>query len=44
MQLGDRFLVEDCGFDDVGERLVAQHNLIRSVAIAQRLEFYNADE
>jgi DNA-binding Xre family transcriptional regulator len=42
--LRDRFLVEDCGFDDVGERLVAQHNLIRSVAIAQRLEFYNADE
>lgn len=42
--LRDRFLVEDGGFDDVGERLVAQHNLIRSVAIAQRLEFYNADE
>ncbi len=42
--LRDRFLVEDCGFDAANIRLVAQHNLIRSVAISQRLEFYSGSE
>jgi hypothetical protein len=41
--LRNRFLIEDCGFDSINQRLVAQHNLIRSVAIAQRLKFYSDD-
>jgi len=32
-----RYLVEDGGIDDEDNRLVGQHNLIRSVAIAHRL-------
>jgi DNA-binding Xre family transcriptional regulator len=35
--LRDRFLVEDGGFNEADERMVSQHNLIRSVAIARRL-------
>src|SRR6476469_844816 len=35
--LRDRYLVEDGGIDDEDNRLVGQHNLIRSVAIAHRL-------
>lgn len=42
--LQDRFLVEDGGFDTANIHLVSQHNLIRSMAIAQRLEFYNGGE
>ena len=36
--LRDRYLVEDGGIDDEDNRLVGQHNLIRSVAIAHRLQ------
>jgi hypothetical protein len=35
--LRERYLVEDGGIDDEDNRLVVQHNLIRSVAIAHRL-------
>jgi hypothetical protein len=35
--LRDRFLVEDAGFNQADERMVSQHNLIRSIAIARRL-------
>ncbi len=35
--LRDRFLIEDAGFDEADERMVSQHNLIRSVAIDHRL-------
>lgn len=35
--LRDRYLVEESGFNENDERLVSQHNLIRSVAIAHRL-------
>ncbi|MEZ2228008.1 MAG: ATP-binding protein [Microcoleus sp.] len=35
--LRDRYLVEDGGIDEEDNRLVRQHNLIRSVAIAHRL-------
>lgn len=35
--LRDRYLVEDGGIDNEDNRLVKQHNLIRSVAIYQRL-------
>jgi DNA-binding Xre family transcriptional regulator len=35
--LRDRFLVEDAGFNEADERMVSQHNLIRSIAIARRL-------
>ncbi|WP_293157076.1 MULTISPECIES: ATP-binding protein [unclassified Microcoleus] len=35
--LRERYLVEDRGIDDEDNRLVGQHNLIRSVAIAHRL-------
>lgn len=35
--LRDRYLVEESGFDEDDQRLVSQHNLIRSVAIAHRL-------
>ena len=35
--LRKRYLVEDGGIDDEDNRLVGQHNLIRSVAIAHRL-------
>jgi hypothetical protein len=35
--LRERYLVEDGGIDDEDNRLVGQHNLIRSVAIAHRL-------
>jgi hypothetical protein len=35
--LRNRYLVEDGGIDDEDNRLVGQHNLIRSVAIAHRL-------
>ncbi|MCC3406715.1 MAG: ATP-binding protein [Microcoleus sp. PH2017_10_PVI_O_A] len=35
--LRDRYLVEDGGIDDEDNRLVGQHNLIRSVAIDRRL-------
>lgn len=35
--LRDRYLVEDAGFDHEDDRLVGQHNLIRSVAIDHRL-------
>lgn len=35
--LRDRYLVEDGGIDDEDNRLVGQHNLICSVAIAHRL-------
>jgi hypothetical protein len=35
--LRERYLVEDGGVDDEDNRLVGQHNLIRSVAIAHRL-------
>jgi hypothetical protein len=34
--LRERYLVEDGGIDDEDNRLVGQHNLIRSVAIAHR--------
>lgn len=36
--LRDRYLVEDTGTNHEHERLVSQHNLIRSVAIAHRLK------
>jgi len=36
--LRDRYLVEDGGIDDEDNRLVGQHNLIRSVAISHRLQ------
>jgi hypothetical protein len=36
--LRERYLVEDGGIDDEDNRLVGQHNLIRSVAIAHRLK------
>ena len=36
--LRDRYLVEDGGIDDEDNRLVGQHNLIRSVATAHRLQ------
>jgi hypothetical protein len=42
--LQDRFLVEDGGFDTANVHLISQHNLIRSIAITQRLEFYNGGE
>jgi hypothetical protein len=35
--LRERYLVEDGGIDDEDNRLVGQHNLIRSVAIVHRL-------
>jgi hypothetical protein len=35
--LRDRYLVEERGIDDEDNRLVGQHNLIRSVAISHRL-------
>jgi hypothetical protein len=35
--LRDRFLIEDAGFDQADERMVSQHNLIRSVSIEHRL-------
>lgn len=35
--LHERYLVEDGGIDDEDNRLVGQHNLIRTVAIAHRL-------
>ena len=35
--LRERYLIEDGGIDDEDNRLVGQHNLIRSVAIAHRL-------
>lgn len=35
--LRERYLVEDGGIDDEDNRLVGQHNLIRTVAIAHRL-------
>ena len=35
--LRERYLVEDGGIDDEDNRLVGQHNLIRSVAIERRL-------
>jgi hypothetical protein len=35
--LRERFLVEDVGFNEADERMVAQHNLIRTIAIARRL-------
>jgi hypothetical protein len=35
--LRERYLVEDGGIDDEDNRLVGQHNLIRSVAISHRL-------
>ncbi len=35
--LRERYLVEDGGIDDEDNRLVGQHNLIRSVAITHRL-------
>lgn len=38
--LRERYLVEDGGIDDEDERLVGQHNLIRSVAIAHRLKLF----
>ncbi|MFB8791646.1 MAG: ATP-binding protein [Potamolinea sp.] len=36
--LRERYLVEDGGIDDEDNRLVGQHNLIRSVAIVHRLQ------
>lgn len=36
--LRDRYLVEDGGFDHEDDRLVGQHNLIRTVAIDHRLK------
>lgn len=38
--LRERYLVEDGGIDDEDERLVGQHNLIRSVAISHRLNLF----
>lgn len=38
--LKDRFLVEDAGIDSQDRFLVAQHNLIRSVAIARRIDLF----
>lgn len=38
--LRDRYLVEDRGIDHEDERLVGQHNLIRSVAINHRLKLF----
>ncbi|HBW87403.1 MAG TPA: ATP-binding protein [Cyanobacteria bacterium UBA11149] len=38
--LRERYLVEDGGIDDEDERLVGQHNLIRTVAIAHRLKLF----
>lgn len=34
--LRDRYLVEEAGIDEEDNRLVGQHNLIRSAAIAHR--------
>lgn len=39
--LRDRYLVEDKGIDSDAERLIAQHNLIRSMAIAHRLKLFS---
>jgi DNA-binding Xre family transcriptional regulator len=39
--LRERYLVEDGGIDDEDERLVGQHNLIRSVAISHRLKLFS---
>lgn len=41
--LRDRYLVEDCGFNQIDERLVSQHNLIRSIAIDRRLVLFGED-
>jgi len=38
--LRDRFLVEEAGINDEDELLVGQHNLIRSLAIAHRLNLF----
>ena len=38
--LRERYLVEDGGIDDEDERLVGQHNLIRSVALSHRLKLF----
>ncbi|HEY9829697.1 MAG TPA: phosphorylase, partial [Stenomitos sp.] len=38
--LRDRYLVEERGMDSEDERLVGQHNLIRSVAINHRLKLF----
>jgi DNA-binding Xre family transcriptional regulator len=35
--LRDHFLIEDAGFDQADERMISQHNLIRSVSIEHRL-------
>jgi hypothetical protein len=39
--LRDRYLVEDRGIDPEDERLVGQHNLIRSVSINHRLKLFS---
>lgn len=39
--LRDRYLVEDRGINDEDERLVGQHNLIRSVAIEHRSKLFS---
>lgn len=38
--LRDRYLVEDKGIDSDAQRLVGQHKLIRSMAIAHRLKLF----
>ncbi len=38
--LRDRYLVEDRGIDHEDERLVGQHNLIRSVALTHRANLF----
>jgi hypothetical protein len=38
--LGDRFLVENGGYDDAEQLLVALHNLIRSKAITHRIQLF----
>ena len=42
--LRDRFLIEECGFNQVDERLVSQHSLIRSVAIAHRSVLFGEND
>jgi hypothetical protein len=38
--LRDRYLVEDGGINEEDDRMVGQHNLIRSVAISRRLSLF----
>lgn len=42
--LRNRYLVEDVRIDHQNERLVKQHNLVRSVAISHRLKLWGDDD